>query len=205
MQQKEDSFVFYLSFFESISDLKDKKRLKIYDAICNFALFGIEPELDGIEKTLWKLIIPQLSANRKKRSDGRLGGRERRKKTTTGSENETTTGSEKKEPNVNVNVNGNVNGNEKENGEEIPQKIADLLKPLNKISPSPLEIKNLSLAAKAGCTQDTVKNLLRRKPTIAGFTHSWQIDELMAQLRIDKGDSDGIDAELERRYGKRSN
>lgn len=87
----------------------------------------------------------------------------------------------------------------------IPQKIADLLKPLNKISPSPLEIKNLSLAAKAGCTQDTVKNLLRRKPTIAGFTHSWQIDELMAQLRIDKGDSDGIDAELERRYGKRSN
>lgn len=87
----------------------------------------------------------------------------------------------------------------------IPQKIADLLKPLNKISPSPLEIKNLSLAAKAGCTQDTVKNLLRRKPAITGFSHSWQVDELMAQLRIDKGDGDDIDAELERRYGKRSN
>lgn len=87
----------------------------------------------------------------------------------------------------------------------IPQKITNLLKPLNKISPSPLEIKNLVLAAKAGCTQDTVKNLLRRKPAITGFSHSWQVDELMAQLRIDKGDGDDIDAELERRYGKRSN
>ena len=37
-----DSFVFYSSFFEALQDLKDKDRLKLYDAICNLALKNIE-------------------------------------------------------------------------------------------------------------------------------------------------------------------
>lgn len=86
---------------------------------------------------------------------------------------------------------------------KISKNVADLLQPLKKISPSPLEIKNLVAAVKAGCTQQTVINLLKRKPAIAGFNHAWQLDELIAQKRIDESASteqDDIFAELERRY-----
>lgn len=33
-----ESFVFYRSFFEAIKNLDEKKRLKMYDLILNFAL-----------------------------------------------------------------------------------------------------------------------------------------------------------------------
>ena len=109
MQEKKESFVFYRSFFEALQDLKDKDRLKVYDAICKLALNENDTELTGIAKTVFTLIRPQILSNTKKYKDGQKGGRP--KKETTGFEKEKTTGYSQKKPNVNVNANANENEN----------------------------------------------------------------------------------------------
>lgn len=109
MQEKKESFVFYRSFFEALQDLKDKDRLKVYDAICKLALNENDTELTGIAKTVFTLIRPQILSNTKKYKDGQKGGRP--KKETTGFEKEKTTGYSQKKPNVNDNDNDNVNVN----------------------------------------------------------------------------------------------
>lgn len=113
-----ESFIFYASFLEAIEELDDKKQLKIYKAISNFALKNSEPEgLQGIEKAIFALIKPQILANNKRFEDGKkggefgkLGGRPKKQKTPVGFSEKT--------PNVNVNdnVNDNVNLNVNEEG-----------------------------------------------------------------------------------------
>lgn len=109
-----DSFVFYKSFFEALQDLKDKDRLKVYDAICNLALNDQDTKLSGIAKTIFTLIKPQVLANKKRYENGKKGGRPKKetngfpKIKTNGFENEET----KTKPNENVNENVNVNENE---------------------------------------------------------------------------------------------
>lgn len=77
-----ESFIFYASFSEALMEMPDNIRLKIYDAICTYALKGIEPDFVGIEKAVFTLIKPQLQANRaryeagcKGAEYGKLGGR----------------------------------------------------------------------------------------------------------------------------------
>ena len=53
MSLEKESFVFYRSFFEALQDLKDKERLKLYDAICDLALNEKETKLIGISKTIF--------------------------------------------------------------------------------------------------------------------------------------------------------
>ena len=46
MERKQ--FTFYGSFFEGIQKLRTKKeKAEAYDIICNYALYGIEPNLNG--------------------------------------------------------------------------------------------------------------------------------------------------------------
>lgn len=110
MSSEKDSFVFYRSFFEALQDLKDKERLKVYDAICDLALNENDTKLTGIAKTIFTLIRPQILSNTKKYKDGqkgaqygKLGGRPKKEKTPVGLLKET--------PNVNENVNENDNAN----------------------------------------------------------------------------------------------
>ena len=104
-----ESFIFYRSFFEALQDLKDKDRLKVYDAICESALNENDNiKLSGIAKTVFTLVKPQLEANTKKYKDGCKGGRPKK---TTGYEKEKTTGYFQKKPNENENVNVNENVN----------------------------------------------------------------------------------------------
>ena len=70
-----DGFVFYQSFFDALTDLDDATRLACYDAICNYAITGTVPELNGLASTIFKLIKPQLDANIERRENGKLGGR----------------------------------------------------------------------------------------------------------------------------------
>lgn len=106
-----DSFIFYKSFLEAIEELDDKKQLKLYKSIANFALKNEEPtNLQGIEKAIFALIKPQISANNKRYEDGKKGGRPKKNKTS-GFENEKTSGFVEKKPNVNVNDNENDNEN----------------------------------------------------------------------------------------------
>lgn len=74
MQEKiRDSFIFYRSFFETIGDLDDKQQLEIYRAIAEFSLNDKRVELVGLSKTIFRLIEPQLEANRKRFLNGQKG------------------------------------------------------------------------------------------------------------------------------------
>lgn len=73
-----DSFIFYRSFYEAISELPMEMQGRIYDAIFQFAFDGKDVELAGAEKAVMSLIKPQLIANRVRYENGCKGGRPRR-------------------------------------------------------------------------------------------------------------------------------
>lgn len=106
---KRDSFVFYTSFSDAISELEPMQQLAIYQAIVQYASTGVMPELSGGPKAIMTLIKPQIDANTRRYENGSLGGRpakegkENRRKTESKpnkNQNETN-----RKPNVNVNVN----------------------------------------------------------------------------------------------------
>lgn len=53
MAGEKESFVFYKSFYDALQDLKEKDRLKVYDAICDLALNENETKLTGVAKTIF--------------------------------------------------------------------------------------------------------------------------------------------------------
>jgi hypothetical protein len=71
---EKNSFVFYLSFDEALRELPEKSRLRLYDAITDYALRGKETEFTGIEKAVFSLIKPQLQANNQRYENGKKGG-----------------------------------------------------------------------------------------------------------------------------------
>lgn len=109
-----DSFIFYRSYYEAMSGLKDKDKLQLYNAISELSLNNNDIKLTGICKNIFTAIKPQILANSERYENGRKGGRP--KKETTGFEKEKTIGFENKKPNENVNE--NVNDNIKENIKE---------------------------------------------------------------------------------------
>jgi hypothetical protein len=117
-----NSFVFYRSFYEAISDLELTDKIAIYEAMADYALNDIEHDLIGIQATIWKLIKPQIDSNKKRREDGNKGGRPKK---------EDENGYLDKKPvvinnknqwllNEKPNVNDNVNGNKNVNANEQP-------------------------------------------------------------------------------------
>lgn len=113
-----ESFVFYSSFYDSISYLPEDSQFRIYKAIFCYEFEWIEPQLEWIEDAIRKLIKPQLDANNKRYLDWCKGGRPPKK--TTGLWKWKTTGSWKKKPNDNENDNVNENENEISSNEEPP-------------------------------------------------------------------------------------
>ena len=85
-----DSFIFYRSFYEASKSLKDKDRVKLYDAICEKSLNDEEIKLTGLADSMFKLIKPQLEANMKKYENGKKGGRPKKQNETSGFENKKT-------------------------------------------------------------------------------------------------------------------
>ena len=71
-------FTFYESFFRAASRIKDKAdRAEVYDAICAYALYGTEPDLDSLSESAaiaFELSKPNLDASRRKASNGKKGG-----------------------------------------------------------------------------------------------------------------------------------
>lgn len=68
-----DGFVFYGSFYDALSDLPEDLRLQAYEAICKYALLGVEPDCSGVIRTVFKLVRPQIDANNKRRENGKKG------------------------------------------------------------------------------------------------------------------------------------
>ena len=137
----QDSFVFYDSFRKAVKKKSDDKRLAFYEAIIDYALTGIEPDLDEELESLFIMAKPQLDANTKRKKNGKKGGRPSKKdnenlpnnleetivseeenyKKTSGFENKNHRLKNKK-PNVNVNDNVNVNANVNVNVLEFAEK-----------------------------------------------------------------------------------
>lgn len=113
---KRDSFVFYRSFFDAISEAPDDVRLRTYEAIVLYALDGVQPDLQGWGKSIFSLVKPQIDANTQRYLNGCKGGapvgngnaRKQQK-------NNQKQPNENDNENVNVNDNENVNQNENNN------------------------------------------------------------------------------------------
>ena len=138
-----NSFVFYKSFFEAVSDLDDDIRLAYYEAIFRYALNGEESQDNPLVNAMLRLVKPQIEANNKKYENGKKGGRPKKEETeenpevsedsgevvsdeekpnrnqTETKKNQTETKNNQSEttpePNVYVNVDDNVNVNDYDN------------------------------------------------------------------------------------------
>lgn len=71
-------FTFYESFARALSRIKKKSdRADAYDAICNYALYGTEPDMDKLPDSAaiaFDLIRPTLDASKRKAEAGKTGG-----------------------------------------------------------------------------------------------------------------------------------
>lgn len=125
-----DKFTFYASYYEAIAEFDNETRLKIYDMICKYALYGeiIDSE-NAIEKSLFTIIRPLIEASERRRSGGApIGNQNARKQPKTTKNNLPkqsieTTENNQKQPidskktnniNKNKNINKNININIKE-------------------------------------------------------------------------------------------
>lgn len=71
-------FTFYKSFADALKRIRKKAdRADAYDAICNYALYGIEPDMDKLPDAAaiaFDLIRPNLDASKRKAESGKRGG-----------------------------------------------------------------------------------------------------------------------------------
>lgn len=117
-----DSFIFYRSFFEAAETLKTRDKLKLFEAVCHYALNDEEIELTGAPDGMFKLLKPQLDANTRKYENGCKGGRpkaaqDKTKTKPNNNQNKTKSKTNRNAMNnVNDNVNVNVNDNDNDNG-----------------------------------------------------------------------------------------
>ena len=76
--EERKQFTFYLSIFKALRKIKKKPdRADAYDAICAYALFGEEPDLEKLPDSVsiaFELIRPVLDASRRKAKNGKQGG-----------------------------------------------------------------------------------------------------------------------------------
>lgn len=103
--------IIYRSFYEAIKDLPTEEGGKVWNAIYAYGLDGEETELTGISSTVFKLIKPQLDANRRKYENSLLGGRPKKKPNQNLNETEMKPKQNLNETEMKANGNGNGNGN----------------------------------------------------------------------------------------------
>jgi len=65
-----DSMIIYRSFYEAIKELPKENQADVWTAVYELGLNGKRIELNGISKTIFILISPQLEANYKKYLNG---------------------------------------------------------------------------------------------------------------------------------------
>lgn len=121
-----DSIIFYRSFYEAIRELPPDIQSQVYTAIFEFSMNFEEIELQGLAKTIFTLIKPQLEANNKRFANGKKPKQQPSKtdigikQTESKTEAKPKQNQSKSEANNNNNVlnnNNNVNNNENENEE----------------------------------------------------------------------------------------
>ena len=94
-----DAFTFYASFYEAIKNLKkNADRLKAYDAICEYAINGNEPDCEGAVKSVFVLIKPVIDTNLARREAGAKGGKAVSKTEANGKQNASKPQAKRKQP-----------------------------------------------------------------------------------------------------------
>jgi hypothetical protein len=99
-----DSMIIYRSFYEAIKELPKENQAEVWGAVYEFGLNGKRINLEGLNKTIFTLIAPQLEANYKKYLNGI---KPKQKQTESKTEAKPKQKISKTEANVNVNVNDN--------------------------------------------------------------------------------------------------
>lgn len=103
-----NSIIFYRSFYDAIKELDPKIQAVVYNAIFEYSLNFNEVALNGLPKTIFTLIKPQLDANNKRFDNGKKGGKKPNQDVTE-PEPKPNQNITKTEANNNVNVNDNDN------------------------------------------------------------------------------------------------
>tara|TARA_S200002703_G_scaffold96071_1_gene83034 strand:- start:2038 stop:2745 length:708 start_codon:yes stop_codon:yes gene_type:complete len=125
--QARDSFIFYRSFYEAIQDLPKENQLELYNAIAQYSLNFEDPKLNGLSNTIFKLIKPQLEANRQRYLNGKKPKNNQKESKEEAKKKQKRS---KEEANKNVNENKNENKNNNENKLTIQKEnpFADMTK-----------------------------------------------------------------------------
>lgn len=177
-----DSFIFYRSFYEAISELPKENQADTYNAIMQYALNQEEINLTGISKAIFSLVKPQLDANYKKYENGK-----QKKNKTVAKQKQNVS---KTETNVNDNDNENENDNDNENendnvkvGDSCVDGLQEIINFYNEniglITPYGLEIltdyaKEMSSDAIIYAMKKAVEANVRTIQYIKGTLNNWQ-------------------------------
>ena len=113
-----DTMIIYRSFFEAIRELPKENQAEIWNAVYELGLNGIEIELQGLSKTIFMLVKPQIEANLKRFENGKKPKLK---------QNISKTESKVNQEQIKVEANNNNNINNNKNIETRKSKFYDLL------------------------------------------------------------------------------
>lgn len=139
MEQR-SQFTFYESFFNALSRIKkDADRAKAYDAICAYALYGTEPNMEALPDSAaiaFELVKPNLDSSRRKANSGKRGGE---KKQSASEGNEEANGKQNaSKPKAKPKQSASEKENKKENKKEKENECYNPLTPSQEEKFSPL-------------------------------------------------------------------
>jgi len=80
---KISGFTFFNSYHESLKDLESEDRRELLEAIVFYVFDDIEPELTGFKKTIWTLILPNLTTSKNKSKNAQKEPKKNQKKNKT--------------------------------------------------------------------------------------------------------------------------
>ena len=190
-----ESFVFYKSFYEAIKNLPTKNKVKIYQAIIEFALTGSEPTyLKGVENSIFLLIKPQILANNKKYENGCKGGRPSKNEKSIDNYKENLTKAKPKQNQTITKVKPNDNVNENENGNGAEKEKEETTKTANDFSfNSPKDKTAKTANGKRQTANDIPKGY---KELVEYLTENYDCPENKAKLIANRVQSDKVDLSL---------
>jgi len=78
MEQQATTFTFLPSYYEAVKDLPEPQKNKLLAAICEYGVTGKEPDLNGLEKSVFTLVKPIIDKDvgfrRTAKDNGTKGG-----------------------------------------------------------------------------------------------------------------------------------
>nr|DAS83841.1 MAG TPA: DNA-binding domain protein [Caudoviricetes sp.] len=75
-----DSVVFYRSFYDAIKNIPKDNQLEVYNAIMDYSMYGVDPDITGIALALFLAFKPQIDTNNERYVNGTKGGRPKKEK-----------------------------------------------------------------------------------------------------------------------------